>query len=127
MRQAEKDRGQRPAKDLTDSIRRNVTTDWTQRETVRAKLRVMVKRLLKKHAYPPDKQEHATNTVMEQAERHCETWAEEGNIGTVSTPNTPAVSQTTPFKSEPLPLPMAAEGPPVGGTAPSKRGSKRKR
>jgi type I restriction enzyme R subunit len=41
----------------------------------------MVKRLLRKHGYPPDKQEKATTTVMEQAERLCETWAEEGTLG----------------------------------------------
>ena len=66
------------AKELTETIRKNVTIDWTQRETVQAKLRVLVKRLLRKHGYPPDKQEKATATVMEQAERLCETWAEEG-------------------------------------------------
>jgi len=88
------------AKDLTDAIRRNVTIDWTQRETVRAKLRTMVKRLLRKHGYPPDKQEQATNTVMEQAERLCETWAEEGVL---SAPVLPVPSV------EPERLPMAAE------------------
>jgi type I restriction enzyme R subunit len=69
------------ARELTDILRRNVTLDWTQRETARAKLRTMVRRLLRKHGYPPDKQEQATNTVMEQAERLCETWAEDGLIG----------------------------------------------
>jgi ADP-ribosylglycohydrolase len=73
------------AKELTDIIRKNVTIDWTQRVSARAKLRTMVKRLLRKHGYPPDKQEQATTTVMEQAERLCETWAEEGMLQTSST------------------------------------------
>ncbi|HUB07878.1 MAG TPA: type I restriction endonuclease subunit R [Myxococcales bacterium] len=80
------------ARELTQTIRRNVTLDWTQRETARAKLRTMVRRLLRKHGYPPDKQEQATATVMEQAERLCETWAEDGAL------------------EEPV-LPLAAEGP----------------
>ena len=45
----------------------NVTIDWTVRENVRAQLRVIVKRILRKHGYPPDKQEKATQTVLEQA------------------------------------------------------------
>jgi type I restriction enzyme R subunit len=68
------------AKELTDIMRKNVTIDWTQREAPRAKLRTLVKRLLRKHKYPPDKQAEAVNTVMEQAERLCETWAEEGTL-----------------------------------------------
>jgi len=72
------------AKELTETIRRNVTIDWTQRETARAKLRTMVRRMLRKHGYPPDKQEQATATVMEQAERLCETWAEEGALEPVA-------------------------------------------
>ncbi len=68
------------ARELTETIRRNVTLDWTQRESARARLRTMVRRLLKRHGYPPDKQEQATATVMEQAERLCETWAEEGRL-----------------------------------------------
>jgi len=47
----------------------------TERETVRAKLRVMVKRILRKYGYPPDKQEQATKTVLEQAEVLCAEWA----------------------------------------------------
>jgi type I restriction enzyme R subunit len=56
------------AQELVETVRKNVTIDWTVRETVRAKLRVMVKRILRKHGYPPDKQEKATQTVLEQAE-----------------------------------------------------------
>jgi type I restriction enzyme R subunit len=63
------------ARELVDTVRRNVTIDWTVKETVRAKLRVMVKRILRKYGYPPDKQEKATETVMQQAELLCADWA----------------------------------------------------
>ena len=56
------------ARELVETVRRNVTIDWTLRETVRAQLRVLVKRVLRKYGYPPDKQEKATRTVLEQAE-----------------------------------------------------------
>jgi type I restriction enzyme R subunit len=49
-------------------VRANVTIDWTVRENVRANLRRLVKRVLRKHGYPPDKEEKATQTVLEQAE-----------------------------------------------------------
>jgi type I restriction enzyme, R subunit len=62
------------ARELVDTVRRNVTIDWTAREAVRAKLRTMVKRILRKHGYPPDKQEKATQTVLEQAELLCADW-----------------------------------------------------
>jgi type I restriction enzyme, R subunit len=64
------------AQELTKTIRENVTIDWTERENVRAKLRVMVKRILRKYGYPPDKQEQATKIVLEQAEVLCAEWAE---------------------------------------------------
>ncbi|HRT97597.1 MAG TPA: DUF3387 domain-containing protein, partial [Planctomycetota bacterium] len=63
------------ARELVETVRRNVTIDWTVRESVRAKLRVVVKRVLRKHGYPPDKQERATQTVLEQAELLCRDWA----------------------------------------------------
>ena len=63
------------ARELVDTVRDNVTIDWTLRENVRAKLRAMVKRILRKHGYPPDKQEKATVTVLEQAEVVFEGWA----------------------------------------------------
>jgi type I restriction enzyme R subunit len=63
------------ARELVDTVRRNVTIDWTAREAVRAKLRTMVKRILRRHGYPPDKQEKATQTVLEQAELICKDWA----------------------------------------------------
>jgi type I restriction enzyme R subunit len=55
------------ARDLVATVRKNVTIDWTLRENVRAQLRVIVKRILRKYGYPPDKQEKATQTVLEQA------------------------------------------------------------
>jgi len=63
------------AKELVDTVRKNVTIDWTVRENVRAQLRVLVKRVLRKHGYPPDKQEKATLTVLEQAELLSGNWA----------------------------------------------------
>lgn len=56
------------ARELVDAVRKNVTIDWTLRENVRAQMRVIVKRILRRHGYPPDKQEKATETVLEQAE-----------------------------------------------------------
>lgn len=61
---------------LTESIRKNVTLDWTIKEAARAKLRVIVKRLLKKYGYPPDMALLATETVLEQAELLAEGFAE---------------------------------------------------
>jgi type I restriction enzyme R subunit len=59
------------ARELADMVKKNVTIDWTVRENVRAQLRVLVKRILRKYGYPPDKQEKATQTVLEQAEVLC--------------------------------------------------------
>jgi len=56
------------ARELVETVRRNVTIDWAERENVRAHLRRLVKRVLRKHGYPPDKQEKATQLVLEQAE-----------------------------------------------------------
>jgi type I restriction enzyme R subunit len=61
----------RIAQELVQTVRANVTIDWTLRETVRAQLRVLVKRILRKYGYPPDKQEKATETVLEQAAVLC--------------------------------------------------------
>lgn len=63
------------ARELVTTVRKNVTIDWTVRENVRAHLRVLVKRILRKHGYPPDKQEKATQTVLEQAEVLSSSWA----------------------------------------------------
>ena len=56
------------ARELIKTVRENASIDWTLREDVRARMRVMVKRTLRRHGYPPDKQEQATRTVIEQAE-----------------------------------------------------------
>jgi type I restriction enzyme R subunit len=64
------------ARELVETVRRNVTIDWTVKESVRAKLRVIVKRILRKYGYPPDKQEAATNTVLQQAELLSDFWTE---------------------------------------------------
>ena len=63
------------ARELVETVRNNVTIDWTLRENVRANLRRLVRRILRKHGYPPDKQEKATQTVLEQAEVLSEGWA----------------------------------------------------
>ena len=60
--------------ELVETVRRNVSIDWTIKESVRAKIRAMVKRILRKHGYPPDKQEKAAETVLEQAEVLCNDW-----------------------------------------------------
>ncbi len=63
------------AQDLVKAVRGNLTIDWTVRENVRANLRVIIKRILRKHGYPPDKQEKATQTVLEQAEVLSRAWS----------------------------------------------------
>lgn len=65
------------AQELVAMLRKNTTIDWTLKEQVRAKLRVYVKKLLNKYGYPPDKQEQATKTVLEQAEVLCRDWGNE--------------------------------------------------
>ena len=62
------------ARELVATVRKNVTIDWTIRDNVRAQLRVYVKRILRKYGYPPDKQEKATQTVLEQAEVLSAEW-----------------------------------------------------
>jgi len=64
------------AQELVTAVRRSVTIDWTVRENARAQIRVIVKRILRKYGYPPDKQEKATQTVLEQAEVLCKDWVE---------------------------------------------------
>jgi len=63
------------ARELVDTVRKNVSIDWAVKESVRAKLRVIVKRILRKYGYPPDLQEMATNTVLQQAELLSAGWA----------------------------------------------------
>ena len=62
------------ARELVQTIRNNVTVDWSVREDRRAHIKRLVKRILKKNGYPPDKQEKATETVLEQAETLCGEW-----------------------------------------------------
>jgi type I restriction enzyme R subunit len=62
------------ALELVDSVRKNATIDWTVKESVRARMRTMVKRILRKYGYPPDNQEKATFTVLEQAELIARDW-----------------------------------------------------
>jgi len=61
--------------ELVDTVKKNVAIDWARKESVRARLRVMIKRVLGKHGYPPDKQEKATMTVLQQAELIAQDWA----------------------------------------------------
>ncbi len=63
------------AHDLVETIRNSVSIDWTQKETVRADMRRKVKKLLRHHGYPPDKQSNAVKVVIEQAERVCKDWS----------------------------------------------------
>ena len=63
------------ARELTTTIRNSVTIDWTQKETVRAKLRTLVRRKLRQVGYPPDKTEKAVETVIKQAELLAASWA----------------------------------------------------
>jgi len=53
---------------LTETVRKNTSIDWTIKETVRTKMKVAVKRLLRKYGYPPDMRQLATETVLKQAE-----------------------------------------------------------
>ena len=62
------------AAELITQVRKSVTIDWTLRESARAKIKVMVKRILNKYGYPPDLQEEAVKTVLMQAELLCADW-----------------------------------------------------
>ena len=64
------------AHELTENLRQNITVDWSARESVRAKLRLMVKRILRKYKYPPDLQDAAVELVLQQAQALGESWAE---------------------------------------------------
>ena len=63
------------AHELTENLRQNLSVDWSERESVRAKLRLMVKRILRKYKYPPDLQEAAVELVLQQAQVMGEAWA----------------------------------------------------
>jgi type I restriction enzyme R subunit len=62
------------AHELTENLRQNITVDWSARESVRAKLRLMVRRILRKYKYPPDQQDSAVELVLRQAEALGEVW-----------------------------------------------------
>ena len=64
------------AQELVKAVRNNIKIDWSVRENVRAEMRVIIKRILRKYGYPPDKQMKATELVLEQAEVLCQEWAE---------------------------------------------------
>ena len=62
------------AHELTENLRKSITVDWSRRESVRATLRLMVKRILRKYKYPPDRQDEAIELVLQQAEVLGEAW-----------------------------------------------------
>jgi type I restriction enzyme R subunit len=64
------------AHELTENLRKNISVDWAQRESVRATLRLMVKRILRKYKYPPDLQDAAVELVLQQAQAMGESWTE---------------------------------------------------
>jgi type I restriction enzyme R subunit len=66
--------GDETLRNLVDAGRKNASIDWTVKENVRANMRAIVKRILRAHGYPPDKQEQATLTVLAQAELLCKDW-----------------------------------------------------
>ena len=65
------------AREVADKVRKNATIDWAVKESVRARLMVIVRRILKKYGYPPDKQEQAIQLVMTQAAILADDWAQE--------------------------------------------------
>lgn len=63
------------AQELVQAVKNNISIDWSLRESVRANLRVIIKRILRKYGYPPDMEKKATDTVLEQAELLCGSWS----------------------------------------------------
>lgn len=63
------------AAELTEKLRQNTSVDWQVRESVRAKMRLLIKRLLRKYKYPPDGQDEAVTRVIEQAEALANEWS----------------------------------------------------
>lgn len=61
--------------ELLSHLKRNISVDWTERQAARAKLRVLVKRMLRRFGYPPDLQDVAVQTVIQQAELYAAEWA----------------------------------------------------
>lgn len=62
------------AQELLTSLRENVSVDWAHRESARARMRVLVRRILRKYGYPPDLQDSAVQTVLQQAEALSSEW-----------------------------------------------------
>src|SRR5690606_13097140 len=65
------------ATELTEQLRKSTTVDWQVRDSVRAKMRILIKRLLKKYKYPPEGQEEAVALVLQQAETLADDWSKE--------------------------------------------------
>jgi len=63
------------AHELTENLRQNLSVDWSERESVRARLRLMVKRILRKYKYPPDSADAAVELVLQQAQKLGMEWA----------------------------------------------------
>ena len=63
------------AQELTDNLRKNLKVDWNERKSVRASLRLMVRRILRKYKYPPDLQDAAVELVLQQANALGEEWS----------------------------------------------------
>lgn len=63
------------AQELLSSLKSNVSVDWAHRDSARARMRVLVKRILRKYGYPPDLEDAAVQTVLQQAELLSESWA----------------------------------------------------
>ena len=64
------------AHELLISLKSNISVDWAHRESVRARLRILVKKILRKYGYPPDLQDSAVQTVLQQAEALSSNWSE---------------------------------------------------
>jgi type I restriction enzyme R subunit len=85
-------------KELTEQLRKNRTIDWNRKETARAKMRVMIKRLLKKYKYPPEGQEQALQVVMEQ----CNKWADDEDNVIMMNAEHPPYEETIRMAAEPI-------------------------
>lgn len=93
-------------KELTEALRKNRSIDWQKRDSARAKMRMMIKRLLKKHKYPPEGMDDAVATVMLQ----CELWTDNNDM------DRRVVSYTEAFSKKSRDLQMVAEEPAPYGT-----------
>ena len=82
-------------KELTEMLRKNRTIDWQHKESARAGMRKMVKRLLKRHNYPPEEAEHALDIVLKQ----CEEWTDDEEYAVVG-PETPKIQMYPQIEEE---------------------------